>query len=61
VIFSYAIPVIIVANVPTRLLIRAFESPFHGFLQLASVSILIVYATRLFWRFALRRYSSASS
>ena len=61
VIFSYAIPVIIVANVPTRLLTRAFESPFHGFLQLAVVSILVVYATRLFWRFALRRYSSASS
>jgi ABC-2 type transport system permease protein len=61
VIFSYAIPVIIVANVPTRLLTRAFESPYHGFLQLAGVSILVVCATRLFWRFALRRYSSASS
>ncbi len=61
VIFTYAIPVIIVANVPTRFLTRALDSPLHGIFQLAAVTIFIVCATRLFWRLALRRYSSASS
>jgi ABC-2 type transport system permease protein len=60
-IFSYLIPVIIVANLPVRALTRALENPFNGFLHLAGVSALVLFASRLFWRFALRRYSSASS
>ena len=61
IIFSYLIPVIIVANVPTRTLARAFESPWAGLAQLAAVACFVVLATRAFWHFALRRYSSASS
>jgi ABC-2 type transport system permease protein len=61
VIFSYLIPVIIVANVPARILARALESPWNGLAQLAGASLFIVLATRAFWHFALRRYSSASS
>ncbi|HYR57802.1 MAG TPA: ABC-2 family transporter protein [Chthoniobacteraceae bacterium] len=61
IIFSYAIPVIIVANVPARTLARAFESPWPGLAQLAGAALFIVAATRAFWHFALRRYSSASS
>ena len=61
IIFSYFIPVIIVANVPARVLARAFESPWSGLAQLAGAAIFIVAATRAFWLFALRRYSSASS
>jgi ABC-2 type transport system permease protein len=61
VIFSYFIPVIIVANVPARVLARALESPWAGLAQLAAASAFIVFATRGFWHFALRRYSSASS
>jgi ABC-2 type transport system permease protein len=61
VIFSYLIPVIIVANVPTRVLARAFDSPWPGLAQLAAASCFVVLATRAFWHFALRRYSSASS
>lgn len=60
-IFSFIIPVIIVANVPARILARALESPWNGLAQLAGAALFIVLATRLFWRFALRRYSSASS
>lgn len=60
-VFSYLIPVIIVANVPVRLLTKAFEHPLQGLLQLAAASIFTVVASRIFWRFALRRYSSASS
>jgi len=61
VIFSYFIPVIIVANVPSRILARALESPWSGLAQLAGAALFIVLATRIFWLFALRRYSSASS
>jgi ABC-2 type transport system permease protein len=61
VIFSYLIPVILVANVPSRLLARAFDSPWNGLAQLAGAAIFVVFGTRMFWHFALRRYSSASS
>jgi ABC-2 type transport system permease protein len=61
IVFSYAIPVIIVANVPARLLTRALESPAHGMLQLGAASLFVLVATRAFWLCALRRYSSASS
>ncbi len=61
VIFSYLIPVIIVANVPARTLARALESPWEGLAQLAAVTLFVAVASRAFWLFALRRYSSASS
>ncbi len=60
-IFSFCIPVIIVANVPARILARAVDSPWQGLAQLAAATVFIVLATRCFWRFALSRYSSASS
>lgn len=61
IIFSYVIPVIIVANVPSRILTRALESPFQRLAQMAVVSFCVLAASRLFWTCALRRYSSASS
>ncbi len=61
VIFTYFIPVIIVANVPSRLLVRALEMPLPAVLHLAAVALSVLVATRIFWLFALRRYSSASS
>jgi ABC-2 type transport system permease protein len=60
-IFTYCIPVIIVANVPARTLTRALDQPWTGLAQLAGAMLFIVAITRGFWRFALRRYSSASS
>ncbi len=61
IIFSYFIPVIIVANVPSRVLARAMQSPWSGLAQLAGAALFTVAASRAFWLFALRRYSSASS
>jgi ABC-2 type transport system permease protein len=61
IIFSYVVPVIIVANVPARTLARAFESPWLGLAQLAGAALFVALASRVFWLFALRRYSSASS
>jgi len=60
-VFSWLIPVIVVTNVPARLLIRAADSPWPLILQLAVAATLVTTATRIFWRTALKRYSSASS
>jgi ABC-2 type transport system permease protein len=61
IIFSWVIPVIIVANVPARILARADGSLLLLLLQLGAAALFVSAGTRVFWRFALRRYSSASS
>jgi len=60
-IFSWVIPIIVVTNIPTRLLIRLTDSPMHLVLQLVLATLIVVISTRLFWMTAIRRYSSASS
>jgi ABC-2 type transport system permease protein len=60
-IFSWVIPVIIVANVPARILARSFENPWPGILHLIGATTFVVVVARTFWFFALRRYASASS
>ena len=60
-VFSWLIPVIVVANSPARILARASTQPMFLMLQLVFVSALAVVLSRWFWTFALRRYSSASS
>jgi len=60
-VFSWLLPVIIVANIPSRLLIHAAENPWPIMLQLIAATLLMVGATRLMWNSALRHYSSASS
>jgi len=59
-IFSYLIPVIIVANTPSRILLNLGNTPWL-FLQLILASAMVTLGTRFFWQMALRRYSSASS
>jgi ABC-2 type transport system permease protein len=61
VIFSFIIPVLLVANVPTRLITGHIDSPLRSILTLLGATAFIVTFTRLFWKSALRRYSSASS
>lgn len=60
-VFSWLVPVIIVANIPARLLIHAAENPWPIMFQLIAATLFIVGATRLMWNSALRHYSSASS
>jgi ABC-2 type transport system permease protein len=60
-VFSWIIPIIVVTNIPARLLIRATDFPALLLLQLAAATLIATCATRLFWRTALRRYASASS
>jgi ABC-2 type transport system permease protein len=60
-VFSWMIPVIIVANIPARLLIDAAATPWASMLQLGVVTLMMLLATRLLWNAAVQRYSSASS
>ncbi len=60
-VFSWIIPVIVVANIPARLLGRIFDAPLPLLAHLLAAAALATGLSRAFWRFALRRYSSASS
>jgi ABC-2 type transport system permease protein len=60
-IFGWIIPVIIVSNIPARLLIKPLSQPAALMFHLTVAGLGAVIISRVFWRFALRRYSSASS
>jgi ABC-2 type transport system permease protein len=60
-VFSWIVPVIVVSNIPARLLGHIFDAPLPLIAQLAGAAALSVGISRAFWIFALRRYSSASS
>jgi ABC-2 type transport system permease protein len=60
-IFSWIIPVVIVANIPARLLIKSLGQPGWLMLRLVLAASIVCWGSRIFWRFALRHYSSASS
>lgn len=63
-VFSWLVPVILVANVPARILAKPFASPASAALLLAQLFVAstgIFFGTRYFWKLALKRYSSASS
>jgi ABC-2 type transport system permease protein len=60
-IFSWIIPVVIVANIPARLLIKPLGQPAWLMLHLVLAGSIIFCLSRTFWNFALRHYSSASS
>jgi ABC-2 type transport system permease protein len=58
--FSYALPMLLVANVPAKLMLTKLASPFEMLLLLAMSAVCFVVSDAL-WRFSLRRYTSASS
>jgi ABC-2 type transport system permease protein len=60
-VFTWIIPVILVANVPARLLLSAAQSPATLFLKLAGAAFVALFINRVTWKFALSRYTSASS
>jgi ABC-2 type transport system permease protein len=60
-IFSWIVPVVVVSNVPARLLAKSFDQPFGLMSKLVIASMVIFCLSRAFWSFALKRYSSASS
>jgi ABC-2 type transport system permease protein len=60
-IFSWIVPVVVVSNVPARLLAKSLDQPSWLMFKLVIASTVIFVLSRTFWNFALRRYSSASS
>jgi ABC-2 type transport system permease protein len=60
-VFGWIIPVVVVANIPARLLIKPLAQPGWLMLHLVVAATIAFWLSRVFWRFALRRYSSASS
>jgi len=60
-IFGWIIPVIIVANIPAKLLIKPLAQPSWLMFHLVVAGTIAFLLSRIFWRYALRHYASASS
>lgn len=63
-VFSWIIPVILVANIPARILTQPSKKPSDILTSLAALSFaacISLLGTRLLWKTALKRYASASS
>jgi ABC-2 type transport system permease protein len=58
--FTFALPVLLVSNVPVRLLADKLVSP-AALLSLLALGALWAAVSEWFWRRSLRRYTSASS
>jgi ABC-2 type transport system permease protein len=58
--FTFAVPMILVANVPAKLLADKLDSPWEMLLVLGIGTICWV-ASEVAWRFSVRHYTSASS
>jgi viologen exporter family transport system permease protein len=61
IVFGWVIPVVIIANIPARLLIKPLGQPLWLMFHLMIASTIVFGLSRAFWRFALRHYASASS
>jgi ABC-2 type transport system permease protein len=61
-VFSWIIPVILVANVPARVLVHAGSGSIGWLLaEMVAAALIILTVTRCVWKVALSRYTSASS
>ncbi len=58
-VFTFVLPVMLVVNVPANSLVKVLEPGVVGFTVLVTVVLLV--ASRKFFRFSLQRYRSASS
>lgn len=58
--FTFALPMLLVSNVPVRLLADKLSSP-GPVLLLLGMSVVCFAVSELGWRFSMRRYTSASS
>jgi ABC-2 type transport system permease protein len=58
--FTFALPVLLVSNVPTRVLADTLHS-WHAWALLLLVGMVWAVISEWFWRMSLQRYTSASS
>ena len=59
-VFTFALPVLLVSNVPVRVLADKLTSP-AAWLVLIGLGIVWAFISEWFWRFSIRRYTSAST
>ena len=59
-VFTFVLPMLLVSNVPVKLLLHKLESPFE-WMRLIAVGLMLIVASEFVWRFAIKRYTSASS
>ena len=59
-VFTFVIPMVLVANVPARVLVQKLGSPLQ-LLLLVGMMLACAVVSELAWRFALKHYTSASS
>jgi ABC-2 type transport system permease protein len=57
--FFYVVPIMLVSNVPSRIMMRAIEPELVAYT--AAATLLVLWLSRRFFKFALERYRSASS
>jgi ABC-2 type transport system permease protein len=60
VVFTFALPVLLVSNVPVRVLADKLTSPM-AWLVLLGLGVIWALISEWFWRFSIRRYTSAST
>jgi len=58
--FTYVVPILLVVNLPARTMVKLFADPVLIAFAL-TVAVVLLAASRKFFRYALRRYRSASS
>jgi len=58
--FTFAVPMILVANVPAKLLVSKLRSPFEMIL-LVAMMIICFLLSQIGWKFSLKHYTSASA
>lgn len=59
-VFTFALPMLLVSNVPARLLVNTLQSPMQ-ILLLLGMSAACFVVSEMGWRASLKRYTSASS
>src|SRR6267143_872925 len=58
--FTFAVPMLLIANVPAKLLVSKLRSPFEMLLLLIMM-VLCFAISQLGWKFSLKHYTSASA
>jgi ABC-2 type transport system permease protein len=58
--FRFAIPMLLVANVPVKLVLQKLESPFEMVLLVVMCAVCFIVSS-LFWKCSIKRYTSASA
>lgn len=59
-VFTFALPVLLISNVPVRVLANKLQSPALAFM-LIGMALACAVISEIGWRFSVRRYTSASS